>query len=273
MLPLVGHPEKPFFSGWCSYQSQLEESPDIEIFSGGINTKSVSAAALWRQGHLMHFGFDLAPSDMNDAGQALLLNSIVYISKYSQDRAILMVPSPFAGKGTRSRDSLEGWLKKESYPVEWFESAIADEAIGGVEPKTREHYQEWYAATRRYLHPGEGGKLTIDQEARALGVNYDEPGFFSETVSKLGDATLGSAARTLLARYVPGGPGAQATPAAWRAWYEVHAPYLFFSEWGGYRWYVDPLAKARRIPTAKLRGSKRADIVAPSKTTSNSGGD
>jgi hypothetical protein len=27
---------------------------------------------------------------------------------------------------------------------------------------------------------------------------------------------------------------------------------------GGYRWYLDPLAKARGVPTARLRGPMRA---------------
>jgi hypothetical protein len=27
---------------------------------------------------------------------------------------------------------------------------------------------------------------------------------------------------------------------------------------GGYHWYVDPLAKSRKVPTEKLRGSDRA---------------
>ena len=46
---------------------------------------------------------------------------------------------------------------------------------------------------------------------------------------------------------------------AWSGWYLAHEPYLFYSEWGGYRWYVDPLAKRRGVPTKDLRGSKRAD--------------
>jgi hypothetical protein len=39
-------------------------------------------------------------------------------------------------------------------------------------------------------------------------------------------------------------------------------PYLFASDTADYRWYVDPLAKRRGVPSAELRGPKRADQAA-----------
>jgi len=51
---------------------------------------------------------------------------------------------------------------------------------------------------------------------------------------------LVAAARRALARFVPDGPGADADAAAWRTWHEQHEAALFFSDWGGYRWYVAP---------------------------------
>ena len=35
-------------------------------------------------------------------------------------------------------------------------------------------------------------------------------------------------------------------------------PYLFFSDQGDYRWYVDTLARKRGIPSQDLRGPARA---------------
>lgn len=61
----------------------------------------------------------------------------------------------------------------------------------------------------------------------------------------------------LLRRYAPDGPaGAQADD--WQRWWETNEKYLFFSKAGWYRWYVDPLAEKRGVPTADLRGQKRA---------------
>lgn len=64
-------------------------------------------------------------------------------------------------------------------------------------------------------------------------------------------------ARELLRRYAPLGPE-ETTAEAWQSWWKENKPYLFFSESGWYRWYIDPLAKKRGIPTKDLRGSLRA---------------
>ena len=72
------------------------------------------------------------------------------------------------------------------------------------------------------------------------------------------DGEHSARARRLLARYVAGGPGDEASPAAWARWRKANRGFLFFGEIGGYRWYVDPLAKLRGVPTAGLRGLARA---------------
>ena len=66
------------------------------------------------------------------------------------------------------------------------------------------------------------------------------------------------AARILLARYIPDGPGAAADAGAWESWIQQNSPYMFFSEMGGLRWYIDPLALKRHIPTARLRWGARS---------------
>ena len=130
------------------------------MICGGVNSKTPLAGAVWRQGHLLHFGFEQSPAEMNRRGRALLVNAICYISP----RAI------------------EAWKK-----------------------------------------PGSGESL----------------------------------AEKLLRRYVPEGPKRGATPDEWRKWWE-NRPYLFYSDPGGYRWYVNPLAKNRQTPCSELRGTKRA---------------
>jgi hypothetical protein len=88
---------KQWKAGWCTYPDGFEENPDIEVFCGGENEKMASAAACWRQGHLLHFGFEQSPAEMNEAGQRLLLNAIAYISRFTEDRPIAVTPSVFAG--------------------------------------------------------------------------------------------------------------------------------------------------------------------------------
>ncbi len=98
----------------------------------------------------------------------------------------------------------------------------------------------------------------LDADVQALNCGFDRPELFEKAISALRAPDRAALAQRVLARYVPEGPGSAAADE-WQAWYQTNRPYLFFSEWGGYRWYVDPLAKNRHIPTADLRGPQRAD--------------
>ena len=47
---------------------------------GGSGCPCLAAVAYgWRQGNLLHFGFEQSPAELNQNGRALLVNAIVYI--------------------------------------------------------------------------------------------------------------------------------------------------------------------------------------------------
>jgi hypothetical protein len=259
VLPLVNDIHASGFPGWVSYRETVSDSPDVEIFSGGVNEKPDIGAALWRQGQFLHFGFESSPQEMNDTGRALLVNSIAYIARFHQDRALCVSPSPFAGVSIRSRAKLARWLESEDTPLDWFTAAIEPDLLSKL-PADRAAYRKWFETHRDWLHPNELGLLALDADAKALGVGYDRPEMFATACAALAEG--GERARhasAVLARYVPDGPGAAANAETWRAWLDAHKPYLFFSEWGGYRWYVDALAQHRGVPSTDLRGADRAD--------------
>ena len=54
VLPLVRDMDGQRFPGWCSYSSDFSRNPDVEWFCGGVNHKTPTAGALWRQGNLLH---------------------------------------------------------------------------------------------------------------------------------------------------------------------------------------------------------------------------
>jgi hypothetical protein len=83
--------------------------------------------------------------------------------------------------------------------------------------------------------------------------------FFDRAIAELSRPGMeAERARRMLQRYAPEGPGRTSTAQAWADWWRANADYLFFGEAGGYRWYLDPLAKTRGVPTARLRGPARA---------------
>lgn len=260
VLPLVHDASRQRTPGWCTYVEGPSESPEVEVICGGVNDKTPTAAAIWRQGNLLHFGFDLSPDEMNDEGRALLVNAIAYIARFTEDRPIMRTPSPFAGPTPEPRGRVDRILRRADIdPAEWLKHYVAPSMLAAADPKDRAAYGAWYAKVRDYVHADAEGKLEVDEKARAFGTPPNSATFFDRAIEALrGRGGRANEARELLGRYAPEGPGTDASADIWAAWWAEKRPYLFFGDVGGYRWYLDPLAKARGIPTAKLRGPARA---------------
>lgn len=256
----MNDPSASWRSGWCTYADDFGNMPDLEYFCGGINSKTPTAAALWRQGNLLHFGFEQSPAELNRVGQGFLLNAIAYISRFTEDRPIAITPSPFAqGPVGRSRATVSRLLQDETRKLTDLSYFLSKETYADVEGKDRAACRAWFQKSGACLHPDQDGKLTVDEDAMALGVPFDDAKFFGKVVAELrGGTERADRARRLLSRYAPEAPTGADAVATW--WKEVQ-PYSFFSDVGDYRWYVDPLARKRGVPSAELRGPKRADEI------------
>jgi hypothetical protein len=256
VLPLVDDYTRNWDPGWCSYSGGFGRQPEMEFFCSGINDKTPTAGALWRQGNLFNFGFQQSPAEMNEAGQALLLNVIAYISHFSQDQPIAITPSAFVANNPSSRDQVLSRLKREHGGVA---DMVTPEVLSEIQNLDLKERLAWWQSSGRFLHPNAAGQLTVDRQLAALGVPFDTPDFFEKAIAGLetgGDNAESD--RALLIRYAPEGP-AEGSAEAWSRWWSENRPYLFPLEMGRYRWYIDPVARARGIPTSELRGSKRAD--------------
>jgi hypothetical protein len=262
LLALVPADKKPHALGWCTESLGMNEAPEVEILCGGLNAASSAAAAVWRQGNLLHFGFDLAPDEMNPAGKALLVNAIAYIARFGDDRPIMETPCYVGGSVVLTRAAMVRTIASNSR-AEWNElKARLDPALlqaGGV--RDLRTFARWYPSVKDYFCPSEDGRITIDADAQALGLRPNRREFFKRAIARL--ARPGDDARRvrrLLARYAPDGPGEEASARAWSAWFKENGDALFFADVGGYRWYIDPLAKARGESTESLRGPARGGI-------------
>lgn len=259
VLPLVRDPKAPHDAGWCTYTYEHEQAPELEVICGGINHKTPRAGAIWRQGHLLHFGFAAAPDQMTEAGQALLVNAICYIARFTEDRPVVHTPCVFVqGKRIFDRGAIARLVTEPERDLKSLKYYVDKPTYAKLADKSREEVGKWYQGVAGYLHADAEGLLTVDADAQGLGIEPNQAHFFEQAAAALGEPGHESAARRLLARYAPDGPGAGASANAWHAWAKENRPYLFFSDTGGYRWYVDPLAKRRGVPTAKLRGPARA---------------
>lgn len=64
------------------------DSPETEIISAGVCSKSIDAIAIGRHANIFHWGFAAMPSEMTPAGQALFANAIVYMAKRGPEHMI-----------------------------------------------------------------------------------------------------------------------------------------------------------------------------------------
>jgi hypothetical protein len=264
VLPLVREKPSGREAGWCVYTYEHEQAPELEIICGGVNHKTPKAAAVFRQGNLLHFGFPPSPEQMTEAGRAMFINAICYIARFTDDRPIVRARSA-AGEPMRilDRGAIDRWVKNPNRDKRYLQWFLTKETYELLFAKSREEIAVWYADARPYLFADAQGRLSVDEEARRYGPSPADAVFLAKAVADLGSAAApgrdGSlAARKLLDRYVPEGPGRDAPAERWNAWLKENRPYLFFSDPGGYRWYLDPLAKRRGVPSADLRGPARA---------------
>src|SRR5206468_10631074 len=131
-----------------------------------------------------------------------------------------------------------------------------------ISPLGREKMAEWADQNSKFLHPNSKQELELDQELVALGLPFDEEDFFPRMIADLrGAGAAAERAQRLLQRYVPIGPN-KGSADDWAAWWKSNQSYLFASDAGDYRWYIDPLAIKRGVPSNELRGPKRADSAA-----------
>ncbi len=254
VLPLAADGNARYRDGWCTYTYEHEQVPELEILCGGINAKTPQASAIWRQGSILHFGFEQSPAEMNETGRSLLINSITYAARFADD-----VPNVRRSPNARilDRNAIDRWLKNESRELkpylDWFFTGELRETLGG---KSRPELANWFRENRGFLRADIHGKFFVDEVARRFSIPPESPGFIPAAIERLEE----SGVRELLRSYTPSGPGPDASIDEWRTWHRENQPYLFFSDSGGFQWYVDRLAKKRHVPSTNLRGTDRASL-------------
>jgi hypothetical protein len=267
VLALAASGRKPPPPGWCTDVVDMDEAPEVEVICGGLSAGPSTAAALWRQGNLLHFGFGLSPDEMNAAGKALLVDAISYIARFADDRPIVEAVSAGAGGGLVTRSMMVRTIARNSR-AEWddLQARFDPAVLAAARVHDLRAFARWFPSARDYLYPGLDGRITLDEDARELGLKPGRREFFKRAIARLARPATADDAdqiRRLLVRYAPDGPGPEASARVWSAWFKENGDYLFFADAAGYRWSVDPLARARGEPTEKLRGAARGTRTPP----------
>jgi hypothetical protein len=100
-------------------------------------------------------------------------------------------------------------------------------------------YIEYYDANHDYFHSvlhGGGYRLEVDEDARSLGIPNNDRRLIDRAITMLETGEDPDRAQRILERYTL---AENATPAAWREWYDRYGERLFFTESGGWLWLID----------------------------------
>ena len=247
--------------GLASNRWYTSESPDAEIISSGLNSRSANLVALARHGNFFHWGFSASPADMTPEGRRCFVNAICYIDRFDgkgpivrntsgrrRDNALdyaRKLPKILDEDAFRSglpdavRDDPKKYAEERKWALFWFRLAYP-EGIRNRFGDDPQKYIAWVEENMEFFRSeGESykSKLVVDEDVKALGLSNRSVALLDRCVAMLEQGDRPELARRVLERYTD---EAFDDPAAWRSWLDENRDRLFFTEVGGYKFVVVP---------------------------------
>lgn len=204
--------DKALQPGTVANNYGFADSPDAEVISGGINSKGPGAVAIGRHASFLLWGFAAEPSRMTPSGQHAFLNSICYVQQF--DHEPMLVQRKASGR-------------------EWSLMRAMKDPAAFAQAKTDLEYVR-----------GEGRNQSVDADCKALGLGNRSVALLEHCIGAWERGEDVERSQRLLRRYTDGD---FATAAAWRTWLSANQPNLFFSDVGGYRFFVRPASLRSRV--------------------------
>ena len=207
------------------------DSPDAEALVLGFNTgKEYGAVGIGRHGNFLQWGYWAPPSQMTEAGRKLFLNCIWYIHKFDGKAPLVRKVSSDRWNAVRLA-ALINLIKDERFFSSTFPPELKEKYKGDPDGLVKYYRDNFELIYRDKV-------FLIDNELKSLGLKSNRE---IETLKKLiyvlKDEKHAETARLLLSRYT-----AQSFQNAeqWQSWFENNKNRIFFSDMGGYKFFVIP---------------------------------
>jgi hypothetical protein len=255
-LVSTGEPGKTIDYGMVSDGHGFEDSPDCERISGGINSKGPRAVAIGRQANVLSWGFYGAPDRMTESARRAFLNAIVWMKQF--DGQVPLVQKKGQGRTWTLQylEMLEQMKPEErskrgehdiaSYLLKHFPAELTEGEFDTAKLRA------WYQANEEYFGPGKDRySVALDEDLQKLGLSNRKPAFLDWLLEHLAKDPTDATALRLAGRYLDDNAGKDGVSAI--AWIRSNRPYLFFSDAGGYRWFVDLNAQRAAASKGKAR--------------------
>jgi hypothetical protein len=231
--------------GIVSSAWDFEASPDAELIALGVSSKTPDSVALGRQGNYFLWGFSASPREMTPEARKCFVNVVCYIKKFAGQRPLVRKDA---------QDVSREWALMYAYSLR----ERSDDRAGA------ERHIAWLRDNYEWLRPGGWRQISIDEDAKALGLSNRKVESLDAWAGLLARNERAEVALRLLKRYT--GERFE-TAAAWRQWLDANRDRLFLDEVGGFVFRVAPRGltappRLPRTPLSTLEPTQRQPVAA-----------
>jgi hypothetical protein len=219
------------YGGVVARSYGFTDSPDAEALALGFNCgKEYGAVGVGRHGNFLQWGYAAPPSKMTEAGKNFFLNCICYIHQFDGKLPLIRRTSSHRWNAIRLA-ALINRIKDENF------------FSGTFSPDLRKKYEgdpnglvKYYRDDFEFIYRDK--VFLIDNKLKSLGINSNrETETLERLISLLEDEKHADTARLLLARYTS---KSFQSAEKWQSWFENNKDRIFFSDVGGYKFFVIP---------------------------------
>ncbi|MBW8034253.1 MAG: hypothetical protein FVQ79_00885 [Planctomycetes bacterium] len=207
------------------------DSPDAEIIAAGYNSgKEYGAVGIGRHGNFLQWGYSQPPSKMTEAGKNLYLNCICYIKKFDGKLPLVRRKSSHRDNALRLA-SLIKQIKNKSFFSATFSPDLQKKYKNDPDGLVR-----YYMDSYDFIYKDK--TFLVDTELKDLGIDSNRKiESLQKLITLLGKKDKAETAQKLLNRYTRQSFTDQ---NQWQKWFDSNKGRIFFSDVGGYKFFVIP---------------------------------
>jgi hypothetical protein len=215
----------------------FEDSPDAEAIALGFNRgKEYGAVGIGRHANVLQWGYFDPPSQMTEAGRKLFLNCICCIHRFDRVRPLVHTNGSHRLNAIRLALLIDR-IQDESFFSSTFAPELMEKYKGNAQGLA-DYYRQNLELVYRDSHAG--FTFQIDAELKALGLESNRTvDTLGRLIKLLDDPQQAEEARQLLERYTDQHKY-MSTDEQWRPWFDQNKDRIFFSDVGGYKFFVVP---------------------------------
>jgi len=209
----------------------FEDSPDAEAIAVGFNFgKEYGAVGIGRHGNILQWGYADPPSKMTEAGRKLFLNCICYIHQFDRLPPLVYRAASHRFNAIRLALLIDR-ITDESFFSSTFAPGLIDEYRGDPQGLA-----DYYRENIEFIY--RDSTFLVDSELKDLGLTSNRtPETLEKLIELLGSPQQSEVALRLLERYT----GRSFVSAErWQQWFETNRERFFFSDIGGFKFFVRP---------------------------------